>query len=84
MDKIYLLIEDYVVDLNPEFKVNAYKSMKSAKAALKKAVADSKYYDKENGFKVYTNKSTEYEAYINGEYIDNHSHIYIKEVEVEN
>ena len=84
MDKIYLLIQDYVVDSNAELKISAYKTIKGAKTALKDAVKESKPTDKENGFEVYTDKSTEYEAYIEGYYIDNHTHIYIKEVEVEN
>lgn len=83
MDKIYLLIQDYVTDLNTEFKVNAYKTSKSAKAALKEAVKESKSTDEENGFEVETDTATEYEAYIDGEYIDNHTHIYIEEVKVE-
>ena len=84
MEKIYLLIQDYVVDLESEFRVNAFKSMNGAKAAFKKAVKESKPIDKRNHFKVETNTDTEYEAYLPEEYIDNHTHIYIKEVEVEN
>ena len=84
MDKVYLLIEDYVVDLEPEFKVSVYKSMKGAKKAFKDAVKESKQTDKDNGFDVFDKTETDYEAYIEGEHIDNHSHIYIKEVEVEN
>ena len=83
MDKIYLVIQDYVTDLNTEFKVNAYKTIKSAKAALKEAVKESKPMDKENDFEVETDTDTEYEAYLDGYYIDNHSHIYIEEVKVE-
>ena len=82
MDKAYLLIQDYATDLNTEFKVDAYKTSKSAKAALKEAVKESKPTDKNNGFEVETDTATEYEAYIDGEYADNHSHIYIEEVEV--
>lgn len=84
MDKVYLLIQDYVTDLNIEFKVDAYKTMDSAKAALKEAVKESKPIDKFNDFEVETNTDTEYEAYVDGEYVDNHSHIYIEEVEVKN
>ena len=84
MEKIYLLIQEYVVDLNKELKVNAYKTMKGAKKAFKSAVAKSKPTDKANGFEVETETATEYEVYIDGEYIDNHTNIYIKEVEVEN
>ena len=82
MEKVYLLIQDYVTDLNPELKVDVYKTKKSAKIALKDAVAESKPNDKENGYNIETNNSTEYEAYEDGNYPDNHSHIYIKEVEV--
>ena len=83
MDKIYLVIQDYVTDLNTEFKVNAYKTIERAKAALKEAVKESKPMDKDNDFEVETDTDTEYEAYLDGEYIDNHSHIYIEEVKVE-
>ena len=83
MDKVYLLIQDYVTDLNTEFKVDAYKTMDSAKAALKEAVKKSKPLDKENGFEIETDNETEYEAYLDGYYIDNHSHIYIQEVKIE-
>ena len=83
MDKIYLVIQDYVADLNTEFKVNAYKTIESAKAALKEAVKESKPMDKQNDFEVETDTDTEYEAYLDGYYIDNHSHIYIEEVKVE-
>ena len=83
MDKIYLVIQDYVTDLNTEFKVNAYKTIERAKAALKEAVNESKPMDKDNDFEVETDTDTEYEAYLDGEYIDNHTHIYIEEVKVE-
>ena len=84
MDKVYLLIQDYVTDLNTEFKVDAYKTMDSAKATLKEAVKESKPMDKDNDFEVETDTDTEYEAYLDGEYVDNHSHIYIEEAEVKN
>ena len=84
MEKVFLLIQDYVVDLNTEFKVNAFKTMEGAKKAFNDAVSESKPTDEENGFEVETDTDTDYEAYIDGEYIDNHSHVYIKEVNVEN
>ena len=84
MEKIYLLIQDYVTDLNPEFKVNAYKTKNGATKAFNDAVNESKPQDEENGFSIDVDTDTEYEAYEDGYYLDNHSHIYIKEVEIEN
>jgi hypothetical protein len=84
MNKVYILIQDYAVDLNTEFKVNAFKTIEGAKKAFNDAVTESKPVDEENGFEVETDTDTEYEACINGEYVDNHSHVYIEEVEVEN
>ena len=84
MNKVYILIQDYAIQFDTELRIKAYKSMDGAKKAFRTAVEESKKIDKVNNFEVFDDTETSYTAYIDGEETENHSRIYIEEVEVEN
>lgn len=79
MDKIILLIEEYVCDGNVDFKVTPFRDWDKAKDEFQKA-AQSDMDEYPDTVQVATD--THYENYEDGDYNECHSVIYLTEKEV--
>lgn len=81
--KHYVILCDWAVDHMCESGVDitaVTHTLEEAKEIFAKAVVDEKQYAEENGWEIFTDDDTEFDAGQFGYYAAEHSHFYIQEV----
>lgn len=84
-NKVFLLIYDSAYDCDDVFEVDAYEDIEVAKADLKEIADDFKRNDTlmdNDNCVISTDSDTEFTAYENGRYCENHLSVYITEKQI--
>lgn len=82
--KHYVILFDWAVDNTCESGIEVVAvahTLEEAKAIFAERIADEKKYAKENGYEIFADTDSDFDAGESGYYAAEHAHFYIQEVE---